>query len=114
MNYDILLCHLKINVLQNKSHYYVHIFKRKNVLCFGSFSLLGWGYLVGYFVAGGVFLIAILRLSVLLGGRSKLWLNPADDSLADLRIFQILKYMSGFLKTPQNFKNTRLVSPFPR
>lgn len=58
--------------------------------------------------------IAILRLSVLLGGRSKLWLNPADDSLADLRIFQILKYMSGFLKTPQNFKNTRLVSPFPR
>lgn len=102
-----------MSVLQHKPHYYVYIFKRKIVFCFGSFSLLGWGYLVGYFVAGGFF-TAILRLLVLLGGRSKLWLNPADDSLADLRIFQILKCMSGFLKTPQNFKTIRLVSPFPR
>lgn len=72
MNYNILLCHLKVNVLQHKSHYYVYILKRKIVFCLGLFSLLGWGYLVGVFV---VVFTAILRLLDLLRGRSKLWLN---------------------------------------
>lgn len=69
-------------------------------------------------VVGGVvwvFFTAIIRLLDLLRGGSNLWLNPADDSLADLRIFQRLKCRClDFSKPHENFKNIRPTSLFPR
>lgn len=87
--------------------------KKKDCILFWVFKCAWLGLFGGGFF-WLVFFTAILRLLDLLRGRSKLWLNPADNSLADLRIFQILKYMCGFLQTPQNSENIRPVSPFPR
>jgi len=56
------------------------------------------------------FLTGIVRLLDLLRVGSNLWLNPADDSLADLRIFQRLKCRCLDFSKP--YETSKTLDPF--
>lgn len=83
-----LPCHLKTNVQQHKPHHYEYIQEKE-------------------------FFTTILRLLDLQKGGSNLWLSSADDSLADLRIFQRLKCKCLDSQNPLKLQKHQTHFPLP-